>query len=204
MNDIELSIKTRYEAEAGESMGCANLWPWLNVEVGSHWCDLGCGKGAFTAQMAKKIGSRGRVTGVDMTSALIDIAKTRYPEPYLTWVVSDITSLPLESVSQDGVTSNCVINHIIDKRAVFCEIARVLKAGGVFVVADVMSVQPLPDSVRNDPVAIAACWGGAIPRSDYLAIVESVGFKDICIVSSRRYIKEGYELESIILKGVRR
>ena len=203
-NDIALAIKTRYEGEVDESMGCANLWPFLKIEVGSTWCDLGCGKGAFTAEMAKRTGVNGLVTGVDMTPALIEIAAKRYPEPCMKWIVSGITALPLDSGTQDGVTSNCVINHVLDKKDVFVEIARILKTKGVFVVADVMSIEPLPDDVRKDPVAIAACWGGAITRSEYISVVKSSGFKEISIVSSRRYIKEGYELESIIIKGVRR
>ena len=53
--------------------------------------------------------------------------------------------LPVENASVDAVTSNCVINLVPDKAAVFGEIARVLKPGGRVVVSDVVLDRPLPD-----------------------------------------------------------
>jgi ubiquinone/menaquinone biosynthesis C-methylase UbiE len=200
---IQDAIIDRYTNDSSENMGCANLWPWLDLVPGAWWCDLGCGRGGFTAELARRIGEEGRVMGVDMTPALIEFAKENHQADNLEWVVADVTSVPVGPHFFDGVTSNCVINHILDKTDVYSEIYRILKSGGVFVVADVMSIEALPEHVRNDPEAIAACWGGAITRREYVSIVENAGFYNVEVVSSRQYTKNGFMLESIVLKGVK-
>ena len=48
--------------------------------------------------------------------------------------------------------------------------------------ADVVSEEELPESVRNDPAAWAACYGGSVPEADYLAAIAGAGLRDVKVV----------------------
>ena len=67
----------------------------------------------------------------------------------------------------DCVISNCVINLVPDKRAVFREIARVLKPGGRLAVSDIVLKKPLPPELATDLMAYVGCLAGAIGVEDY-------------------------------------
>ena len=86
-----------------------------------------------------------------------------------------IDKLPLADASVDCVVSNCVINLASDKRAVFREIARVLKPGGRLAVSDIALKQPLPPEIGNDLMAYVGCIAGAIMIDEYRAWSKSIG-----------------------------
>jgi len=113
--------------------------------------------------------------------------------------------LPLDDASVDWVTSNCVLNHAADKRAVWREIARVLKPGGRFVVSDIYAVTSIPEVYRNDPVAVAECWAGAVPKDDYVEAIAAAGLGDLEILEeSEPYQKGQAQVVSFTIAGVRK
>jgi SAM-dependent methyltransferase len=90
----------------------------------------------------------------------------------------------LPDASADCVISNCVINLAADKRAVFREIARVLKPGGRLAASDIALKQPLPSEVGNDLMAYVGCIAGAIPINDYRAGLVAAGFGHVQVIDS--------------------
>jgi ubiquinone/menaquinone biosynthesis C-methylase UbiE len=163
--------------------------------------DLGCGSGAQAAGLCEQVGPGGFIYGLDLTNAMIVKAQQQYRYANLAFILGDMHHIPLKDGAIDIVLSNCVINHAADKRQVFAEIYRVLKSGGHFLVGDVMAVEKLPPEVSSNPENIAACWGGAIPKSEYLSLIKNVGFSRVQELSKRQYYKHNFLLESIILKG---
>jgi SAM-dependent methyltransferase len=102
------------------------------------------------------------------------------------------------------VISNCTINHALDKEAVYREIHRVLVPGGRFVVSDVIAEHELPETVRSDPAAWAACYGGAIPEADYLAAIARAGFARVEVLHrTLPYQKAGVMVYSLTIRGWR-
>ena len=96
--------------------------------------------------------------------------------------------LPVETASVDAVTSNCVINLVPDKAAVFGEIARVLKPGGRVVVSDIVLDRPLPEAVAKDVFAWCGCVAGASARKEYLALVEAAGLGEVEVLKDVDYL----------------
>ena len=97
-----------------------------------------------------------------------------------------------------------MLNHVSDKRAVWREIARLLKPGGRFVVSDIYAVEPVPEIYRSDPQAIAECWAGAILKSEYLAAIEAAGLANLQILEeSEPYEKGKAKVASFTLAGAR-
>jgi len=73
-----------------------------------------------------------------------------------------------------------------DKQRAFAEIFRVLKPGGHFCISDIVSSQELPDWVSGIAEAYAGCVSGAIPKQDYLKLIEEAGFSQVQVANERR------------------
>ena len=93
-----------------------------------------------------------------------------------------LEKLPVADGTIDAVTSNCVINLVPDKPAVFREIARVLKPGGRLVVSDIVLDGPLPRSVEKDLYAYIGCIAGAAQRADYFGQLAAAGLAEVDVL----------------------
>ena len=120
--------------EANLGLGCGAPLAFLDLQPGEVVLDLGSGAGMDAFLAARKVGRSGRVIGVDMTPEMLARARaaaTRHGLAQVEFREGRLERLPVVDASVDAVTSNCVINLVPDKTAVFAEIARVLRPGGV-------------------------------------------------------------------------
>lgn len=90
--------------------------------------DLGCGSCLFSRKLRKW---GGRVTGVDFSEKMLEIARREVPNAE--FVKADIRNLPFPARSFDIVASSLVLHYIKNPTPVFREAARILKSNGVFV-----------------------------------------------------------------------
>src|ERR1044071_2866430 len=172
------------EGESAVSYGCGDPITLAELEPGQTVLDLGSGAGLDWFFAAKKVGETGYVIGVDMTPEMIERARSsakRLDIQNVEFRQGFLEDLPVESGIVDVIISNCVINLAPDKSKVFAEAFRVLKPGGKFAVSDIVTDGPLPDSIKRSLSAWAGCVAGAIEVKDYIAMMETVGFRDISI-----------------------
>ena len=85
--------------------------------------------------------------------------------------------------SVDLVVSNCVLNLVreSDKSQLIREIFRVLRVGGRIAISDIVSDEPVPDSLKADPELWSGCVSGAFRECGLLAELEAAGFHGICL-----------------------
>ncbi len=204
---IARATAARYGAlsTSKESLSCGRALDVAAPRDGEDVVDLGCGRGGDVARAAERVGPRGSATGVDgserMLAAAVELLAGR---PNARVLRSDLAAVALPPGCADVVVSNCAINHAPDKVAVYREVHRLLRPGGRFAVSDVVSEQPLPDSVRNDPAAWAACYGGSIPEAEYLAAITVSGLREVEVVRrTEPYDKGGVLVHSITVTGRR-
>ena len=104
---------------------------------GARIADLGCGSGVFSDVLRQ----RGYdCTGVDLSPALIRIAKQKYPG--IEFIEGDIERLPFADASFDGVLLAGVLHHFTDRSQSVAEIKRILRPGGKFVAFDPNRMNP--------------------------------------------------------------
>jgi arsenite methyltransferase len=85
--------------------------------------------------------------------------------------------------SVDVVVSNCVLNLVRerDKRALIAEIFRVLKTGGRIALSDIVSDEPVPQHLKDDPALWSGCISGAFQELELLRELEAAGFHGIAL-----------------------
>ncbi|MCL2428817.1 MAG: methyltransferase domain-containing protein [Alphaproteobacteria bacterium] len=130
--------------------GVANPFSLRTLAAGERVIDVGSGAGFDTFIAALAVGPSGRVIGVEMTTEML--AKARGTAAFLGLEQVEFREglaedLPVESEWADVVISNGVINLCADKRAVFGEIHRVLRPGGLLQFTDVANGRPMPDAM---------------------------------------------------------
>ena len=206
--DLQAALAERYGALAagGGSLSCGSALVRGAPGPGEVVVDLGCGRGQDVFEAARRVGEKGSAIGVDLSAEMIAAALAAAPPSLgnVRFLRSDLAALELADASVDLVVSNCTINHAPDKAAVYREIHRVLRPGGRFVVSDIVAEEALPESVRRDPAAWAACYGGAIPEEEVLAAIREAGFGGIEATDrSAPYRKHGVTLRSITFRGFR-
>ncbi len=90
----------------------------------------------------------------------------------------------IASDSIDVVVSNCVLNLVDqrDRRQLFDEIFRVLKAGGRAVISYIVSDEAVPVELQNDPELWSGCISGAFQEEAFLKAFEVAGFHGIRVL----------------------
>lgn len=177
------------------SLGCGNPGAIAALKEGEVVVDLGSGGGFDCFLASKKVGSTGRVIGVDMTPDMISLARKNALKGGYTNVefrLGEIEHLPVEDAIANAVISNCVVNLSPNKEAVFKEAARVLKIGGRVAISDIVTSTELPDEIKKDINLYTGCITGATKIDTLKAIMEAAGFGDIVIdvkEDSRSFIK---------------
>lgn len=108
--------------------------------------------------------------------------------------------------SVDVVVSNCVLNLVAedDKKKLFAEIFRVLKKGGRAVISDIVSDEPVPQHLQDDPHLWSGCISGAMTEEGFLKAFADAGFHGL------EYVKfetnpwqtvEGIEFRSVTVRA---
>jgi SAM-dependent methyltransferase len=174
-------------AEANMGLSCGNPTAFASLRPGETVVDLGCGGGLDVLLASKKVGSEGKAIGIDMTPQMLELARRNAAQSGVTnaeFHQATIDNLPLADATVDCVISNCVINLAPDKRAVFREIARVLRPGGRLAVSDIALKQPLPPEIGASLPAYIGCIAGAISLEEYRSGLAAAGFEAVEIVES--------------------
>jgi SAM-dependent methyltransferase len=177
-------------AGADLGLGCGAPLAALAPRPGEVVLDLGSGAGLDVFLAAPAVGSTGRVIGVDMTPEMLAKARehaVRAGHTNVEFREGRLEALPVEDASVDAVTSNCVINLVPDKTAVFQEIARVLRPGGRVVVSDIVLDGELPPALVQDLAAWVGCISGALSRQAYLDLLATAGLTNVEVLADTDY-----------------
>lgn len=180
-----------YTAEADLGLGCGLPTQFAQIKKGDTVVDLGSGAGNDCFVARAETGETGKVIGIDFTEAMIDKARLNAQKlnfSNVEFIQGDIENITLEENTADVVVSNCVLNLVPNKAAVFGGIKRILKPGGHFSISDIVLVGNLPDKLKHAAEMYAGCVAGAIQKDEYLQMIDDAGFQNVLIQKEKSII----------------
>ena len=169
---------------ANLGLGCGNPQAIAAMKPGEVVMDLGSGAGFDAFLAAGKVGSEGRVIGIDMTHEMLAKARGNAEKggyQNVEFRLGEIEYLPVANDTVDVIISNCVINLSPNKPQVLKEAFRVLNPGGRLAISDVVATAEMPDDIINDDHLLSGCVTGASLASDMQKWLEDAGFEKIDI-----------------------
>ena len=116
------------------------------IQPGQRVLDVACGTGVLARHVGRRIGTGGRVTGLDPSAGMLAVADRHAPA--VDWRRGTAESLPFDAGSFDAVVSQFGLMFFTDRARAVREMMRVLTPGGRLAVA-------VWDSLENNPAFAA-------------------------------------------------
>jgi ubiquinone/menaquinone biosynthesis C-methylase UbiE len=91
--------------------------------------DVGCGTGLVTRAVARKVGLRGGVVGIDLSARMLDLARGR-SRPNMTYLAMAAEHMVFRESSFDLITYGQSLPYLVDPMASLDEAVRLLRVGG--------------------------------------------------------------------------
>ena len=127
------------------------LGPWVPglvamaaLQPGERVLDLACGSGIVARAAAAAVGPTGRVTGLDISQAMLAMARSLPPPPGapITWVEGDAGAMDFPGAAFDAIACQQGLQFFPDKLSAVREMRRVLAPSGRAVVSVWKSAGP--------------------------------------------------------------
>ncbi|NEO84537.1 MAG: methyltransferase domain-containing protein [Spirulina sp. SIO3F2] len=163
------------------------LLRWADLEQAEHILDVGCGIGGSTLYLARKYHCL--ATGITLSPIQAGRAKERAFEADLAgrvqFQVADALAMPFADESFDVVWSLESGEHMPDKRQFLAECYRVLKPGGLMILATwchratEMALLTEAEEEHLEAIYRVYCLPYVISLNSYLDLAQNLGFKNI-------------------------
>jgi len=104
------------------------------IKSGDTVLDLACGTGVVTKKISSKVGTSGRVVGIDISPGPIEIAKKWNMKKNVKFVIIDVEKMKFEG-EFDAVTCQYGLMFFPNVQLVLRKVRKFLKKGGIITVA---------------------------------------------------------------------
>jgi SAM-dependent methyltransferase len=154
------------------------------ITAGQRALDIGCGPGALTAELVRRLGPDG-VVAVDPSPPFVEECRRRHPGVEV--LVGRAEALPFDDRSFDAALSQLVLHFVTDPAAAASEMRRVLAEGGIATAAvwdftgGMRLLRAFWDAARAvDPAAPAESSNTRFGRDGEIAdLFVAAGFGDV-------------------------
>jgi SAM-dependent methyltransferase len=118
--------------------GTSRFFERVGLSSGMHCADVGCGGGAVSLEMARRVGPGGSVVGLDMDQEKLDLARGAAVERGITNVEfrSQRAQAWVEAERYDAVYSRFLLQHLTDPVDLLRRMWAAVRPGGVLMIED--------------------------------------------------------------------
>lgn len=170
-----------------------DLIPDAALKAGERVLDVACGTGVLTRLAAREVGSGGRVVGLDLNPAMLQVAQTASdPDESIQWLQASAGAVPLLDAQFDVVLCQQGLQFFPDRPSAVREMRRLLVPGGRLVVSVWADIGPgfvaLSDGLgrhisADAGMALAKGPASLTDANELLAIVAAAGFHGVTVAT---------------------
>jgi SAM-dependent methyltransferase len=165
------------------------------VMPGERVLDVACGTGVVTRLAAERAGPRGRVMGLDLSPAMLAVARSLPPVEgaAIEWVQANALALPLMDGAIDAVLCQHGLQQLPDRPAALGEMRRVLAPGGRLAVSVWGRIEGSPGMAAlvdalEEHVGTAAADNRRLPfalgdAAELHHLLAAAGFRDMRVLT---------------------
>jgi ubiquinone/menaquinone biosynthesis C-methylase UbiE len=163
--------------------------------------DVACGTGVVTRCAAQRLGTAGQVVGLDVTAAMLAVARALLPaaDASVEWREASAEAMPFADVAFDVVLCQQGVQFFPDKPAALREMHRVLVAGGRLVLSVwrpitcspgfAVLADALAHHVSPDAGALLHTGPFSLGQADVLStLIAGAGFRDITLQNAMKML----------------
>jgi ubiquinone/menaquinone biosynthesis C-methylase UbiE len=131
----DLAARLEQRAKAEDEIAARETYLGL-LDIAADECvlDVGCGSGAVTRDIARRVGPRGRAVGLDPSPALLAVARELAQKAglggHIEFREGSVLRLPFPDRAFDAAVCVTVLSHVPGGETAVPELARVLRPGG--------------------------------------------------------------------------
>jgi ubiquinone/menaquinone biosynthesis C-methylase UbiE len=133
VSDAVSTLEDLYTAVEGFRDARQRLLDAAQVRSGVHLLELGCGTMPQLAETAARVGSDGRIVGLDYTDRFLQVARERARALGIDRVAfrqGDCRALPFDDATFDAVLADKLLIHVGPGEIIVSEMLRVTRPGG--------------------------------------------------------------------------
>jgi ubiquinone/menaquinone biosynthesis C-methylase UbiE len=185
--EVDSERMARYEAMFQWRDGHEALIAPAEVAPGQVVVDYGCGPGALSVELARRVGEMGQIIALDINQDFLAKSQTLAQNNGLgtrieTRVVEG-EDIPVDDQSVDRVLCKNVLEYVPDPETTIREFHRILKPGGIAHVSDsdwgAVVLEPLGDRFTELMAAASIAFRTPLIGRKLYGIFRKVGFKNI-------------------------
>ena len=172
------------------------------LKEGMAILDVGCGTGAISKDIAKIVGAKGSVIGIDNTKKFIESGKETYKEiSNLTLIHSDLFDFESEK-KFDLIVAARVLQWLTTPKEALLKLKELLKPDGQISILDynheALEWEPSPPKSMQTFYQIFLKWRKDAGMNNKIAedlsdMMTEVGFHSIEVINSNEYYERGQE-----------
>ena len=132
-------------SEREDEEHCQEMFEQLRIRPGMTVCDMGCGNGFYTLQMASRVGEQGRVLAVDIQQEMLRLLEARAAEADLDgieWILGEVHDPHLPENELDLILCVDVYHEFSHPTEMLAAMRRALKPSGLLVLVEYREEDP--------------------------------------------------------------
>jgi ubiquinone/menaquinone biosynthesis C-methylase UbiE len=191
----------RYLVPAITGVWAADLVRRAALRPGERVLDVACGTGIVARLAAEQVGAQGAVVGLDLNTAMLEVARALSPPPGapITWTEASVLAMPYPDATFTVVLCQLGLQFFPDRPQALREMRRVLAPGGrlLLSVFGPLAHNPAPQALAEALERHLGPHARAIKRAEHDldepaeldALVTGAGFAEVSIETTTQPIR---------------